>query len=77
MYDNGQLGAAGGRILGGDFAEVTRIFGVGLRCNGGFALLEEDIITGEILSVDYGIYGRIMVQVCTRTDANITSMELL
>lgn len=47
MYDNGQLGAAGGRILGGDFAEVTRIFGVGLRCNGGFALLEEDIITGR------------------------------
>lgn len=41
MY-NGQLGAAGGRILGGDFAEVTRIFGVGLCRNGGFAFLEEE-----------------------------------
>lgn len=71
MY-NGQLGTAGGRILGGDFAEVTRIFGVGLCRNGGFAFLEEDITGGEDSRTgDYGIYGRMMVQVRTRTDANI------
>lgn len=70
MYDNGQLRAAGGRILGGDFAEVTRIFGVGLCC---MMVLPSwrKILWREKIRVDYGIYGRMMVQVCTRTDANI------
>lgn len=71
MYDNGQLGAAGGRILGGDFAEVTRIFGVGLCCMMVLPSWRKILREEKKIRVDYGIYGRMMVQVCTRTDANI------